>query len=51
MFSPPPTPLQDASAHGPRFQSQDLESMAHDPSLHGSAQRLGLQHPAAQTKV
>jgi hypothetical protein len=28
MFSPP-TPVQGASAHGPRFQSQDLESRAH----------------------
>jgi len=28
MFSPP-TPVQGASAHGPRFQSQDLESGAH----------------------
>jgi hypothetical protein len=28
MFSPP-TPVQGASAHGPRFQSQDLDSEAH----------------------
>ena len=28
MFSPP-TPVQDASAHGPLFQIQDLESGAH----------------------
>jgi len=27
MFSPP-TPVQGASAHGPRFQSQDPESGA-----------------------
>ena len=47
----PPTPVQDASAHGPRVQSQDLESMAHGSSLHGSAQRFGLQHPTAQAKV